>query len=228
LFLEWLAILACALALAWWAIVGGLTARFDNALLDRLATSSARPATDDVLIVAIDDRSLAEAGRWPWDRAKMAQLLDRLTAAGAKSVLLDVLYTEPGSPQSDQALAQAMARARNVALPFGLTPAEGRTGGFDTVPPIPDLAAQTVATGHVAITPDADGTVRRLALTFMDTSGTKYRHLAAELYRQTYGKASVTYPGADYAPILQLRSSGSYRTISGGAVLRGEVREQFI
>ncbi len=228
LFLEWLAILACALTLAWWATVGGLTARFDNALLDRLATASAHPAADDVLIVAIDDRSLAEAGRWPWDRAKMAQLLDRLTAARAKSVLLDVLYTEPSSAKSDQDLAQAMARARNVALPFGLTPAEGRTAGFDAVPIIPDLAEQVFATGHVAITPDADGTVRRLALSFTDTSGRTYRHLAAELFRETYGKTSQTYAGADSAPILQLRSSGSYRTISAAAVMRGEVQEQFI
>ncbi len=228
MFLEWLAILACALALAWWAIVGVLTARFDNALLDRLATASAHPATDDVLIVAIDDRSLAEAGRWPWDRAKVAQLLDRLTAAGSRSVLLDVLYTEPGAPQSDQALAQAMARAGNVALPYSLTPAEGRSDGFDPVLPIPGLAAQAVATGHVAISPDADGTVRRLALTFTDTSGQKHRHLVAEMYRESNGKASLSYPEADYAPILQLRSSGSYRTISAAAVLRGEVQGQFI
>lgn len=228
MFLEWLAILVCALALAWLAIADGLTARLDNALIDRLVTVTAQPATDDVLIVAIDDRSLAEVGRWPWDRAKMAQLLDRLTTAAPKAVLLDVLYTEPSLAQSDLALAQAMARARNVALPFGLTPAEGRSDGFDPLPPIPDLASQTVATGHVAITPDPDGTVRRLAVNFTDTSGKKYHHLAAELYRETHGKSPALDSVADYAPLLHLRPSGSYRTISAAAVLRGEVQGQFI
>ena len=100
LLFEWLAILCCALGVAWWAASSEATSRVDHALLDRAAVRSAPPASDDILIVAIDDRSLAEIGRWPWDRRELAKLLDRLTAGGAGAVLLDVFLSEPSSSRS--------------------------------------------------------------------------------------------------------------------------------
>lgn len=52
------------------------------------------PATK-VVIVDIDERSLTEHGRWPWSRAKVAVLLERLAQAGAAVVAFDVMFSEP-------------------------------------------------------------------------------------------------------------------------------------
>jgi adenylate cyclase len=50
----------------------------------RLSARSAEPAPD-VVVVGIDDPSLAEIGlTWPWPRALHAQLVDAIAAQRAK------------------------------------------------------------------------------------------------------------------------------------------------
>ncbi|HVO15125.1 MAG TPA: adenylate/guanylate cyclase domain-containing protein [Alphaproteobacteria bacterium] len=72
---------------------------------------------DSVVIVRIDERSIQKLGRWPWSRQLYAELVDKLAAAGASVIAFDVLFTEPGAPEADRALADAMRRAGNVVLP---------------------------------------------------------------------------------------------------------------
>jgi adenylate cyclase len=48
-----------------------------------------------VVLVIIDDRSIAELGRWPWSRKRLAEIVQRLHAAGAKVIAFDLLFTEP-------------------------------------------------------------------------------------------------------------------------------------
>jgi serine phosphatase RsbU (regulator of sigma subunit)/CHASE2 domain-containing sensor protein len=58
-------------------------------------------AADPVLIVAIDEESLAAKGQWPWPRTLIADLVRRI-AAGRPDVLgIDILFAEPDrfSPQ---------------------------------------------------------------------------------------------------------------------------------
>jgi len=69
----------------------------------------------DVVIVGIDDRSLEKIGRWPWDRTKLASLVDKLTAMGAKVIMLDIILSEPS--KSDKILAKSIQKAGNVILP---------------------------------------------------------------------------------------------------------------
>ncbi len=47
-----------------------------------------------VVIVAVDDVSIAAMGRWPWPRTYMAEIIELLKADGAALIGLDVLYTE--------------------------------------------------------------------------------------------------------------------------------------
>lgn len=49
----------------------------------------------DVVIVDLDDSSLAEIGQWPWPRYLVAQLLDNLTQADTMSVGVDFIFSEP-------------------------------------------------------------------------------------------------------------------------------------
>jgi adenylate cyclase len=48
-----------------------------------------------VRIVDIDDASLARVGQWPWPRSKLAEIVERLNAAGARTVTLDIILAEP-------------------------------------------------------------------------------------------------------------------------------------
>ncbi len=65
--------------------------------------SSLRFPGDRVAVIAIDDQSIANIGRWPWSREVMARMVDRLSEAGAKAVGNTVLLLEP---QQDPGLAQ--------------------------------------------------------------------------------------------------------------------------
>ena len=41
-------------------------------------------ASGDIVLVAIDDQSLREVGRWPWPRRRHAEIINKLNEAGAK------------------------------------------------------------------------------------------------------------------------------------------------
>lgn len=53
------------------------------------------PTTGEVVIVAIDEKSLQELGQWPWPRVVMAQLIEGLSKAGARVIALDIIWAEP-------------------------------------------------------------------------------------------------------------------------------------
>lgn len=105
--------------------------RFDNAAYDILLRSiRARPPAGRVVIVDIDERSLATIGQWPWRRDLIGALVDRLRDLGAASIALDIVFAEPdrfgepggaGEPAgakapaaSDEALAVSLRRGRVV------------------------------------------------------------------------------------------------------------------
>jgi adenylate cyclase len=68
-----------------------------------------------VAIAAIDERSLAALGRWPWSRATLARLVDRLDQLGARVIAFDLIFPEAESPQADAELARAFS-GRKVVL----------------------------------------------------------------------------------------------------------------
>jgi CHASE2 domain-containing sensor protein len=58
-----------------------------------LATS--RTPSDKIAVIAIDDQSIANLGRWPWPRAIHAKMLDVLAAGHAKVIGYTVFFFEP-------------------------------------------------------------------------------------------------------------------------------------
>ncbi|MGH8671221.1 MAG: CHASE2 domain-containing protein, partial [Burkholderiales bacterium] len=58
--------------------------------------------SDQVAIIAIDDESIANIGRWPWSREIHAQMVDKLAQAKVKVIGSTVFYLEP---QKDPGLA---------------------------------------------------------------------------------------------------------------------------
>lgn len=139
--------------------------RADKALYDANHRLLTREVGDDVVIVAIDEQSLATLGRWPWPRSLHAELIDQLTAAGASTIIFDVIFAEPeaSNPANDLALAAAMERHGRVILP--LLVEQRQLGGqlLETLP-LPLLERAAAGVGHAHMELDADGIARSVYL----------------------------------------------------------------
>ncbi|MGE5218489.1 MAG: CHASE2 domain-containing protein [Chloroflexota bacterium] len=79
-----------------------------------------RKAPSDVVVVGIDkessDRLKVPANPANWPRSLYAQLIEKLRKEGARVIVLDLYFTEPGPPDEDNLLANAMKDAGNVVL----------------------------------------------------------------------------------------------------------------
>jgi eukaryotic-like serine/threonine-protein kinase len=73
----------------------------ENRFYDFGSTANGRQPSDRIAIIAIDDQSIANIGRWPWSRDVHAELVDKLAAAKAKVIVNTIFFFEP---QTDRGL----------------------------------------------------------------------------------------------------------------------------
>jgi CHASE2 domain-containing sensor protein len=126
----------------------------------RMSVRGHQSAPGDIVIVAIDEPSFGELGvRWPIPRSRYGRLLDRLHAAGAKLVALDLQFTERSDDDEDFALYTAVKRNRPVVLATTAADARGRTAvlGGDA-----NVRAAGAVVGMSIFPVDSDGVIRRL------------------------------------------------------------------
>ncbi|WP_299196750.1 CHASE2 and HATPase_c domain-containing protein [uncultured Erythrobacter sp.] len=198
--IEWAILLALSVLGAIALQSSEATQRIDNQLLDKVS-ALARPAfSDDIAIVAIDDTSLEAVGSWPWPRSVHAELVNQLSDAGARLIVLDVLFIEASTPQEDQALADAIDRAGNVVLPHSFAARVNAQTGVDPLMPLAQLERAAAGIGHVAAFPDADGILRRFDLelatdrgAFTHLSVRALKHLDGQEGAATAGTALITF-----------------------------------
>jgi HD-GYP domain-containing protein (c-di-GMP phosphodiesterase class II) len=104
----------------------GWLARFEYGIYDAMLRSIAmRSPSGQIVIVDIDERSLAAVGQWPWRRDVMAQLVRRLRDLGASVIALDIIFAEADRYQTtgaafDDVLADTLRTGR-VVLGYALT-----------------------------------------------------------------------------------------------------------
>ncbi len=103
-------------------VIGTLERRF----YDFASTSSGRQPSERIAVIAIDDRSIANIGRWPWPRDVHAQLIDQLAAAKAKTIVYTTFFFEP---QTDRGLAFI----RKIKEALGPVAEEGQGGPAEQV-----------------------------------------------------------------------------------------------
>ncbi|MBP9864259.1 adenylate/guanylate cyclase domain-containing protein [Patescibacteria group bacterium] len=138
------------------------------------------PHTSDprIVVVAIDDTSINQIGRWPWSRTVHAELIKKIHGAGAKVIGYDVNFPEVSSDQDDHALADALKGAGNVVLPIelqiGLKQGVNVYDPKQILAPISLLSSAAVSTGFVNELPDPDGVVRRVPLTVTSAKSEEY------------------------------------------------------
>jgi eukaryotic-like serine/threonine-protein kinase len=84
--------------------------------------ASSRDAGDKIAIIAIDDQSIANIGRWPWPRDVQAKMTDMLVGAHAKVIGNTAFFIEP---QLDPGLAYINKLAEFVGKSSISTSADG-------------------------------------------------------------------------------------------------------
>jgi adenylate cyclase len=82
--------------------------QIENAAYDmRLRATMPRGQDSRIVIIDIDEKSLAEEGRWPWPRDRMAHLVDLLFDEHNISLLaMDVVWAEPDESSGLDTLEQ--------------------------------------------------------------------------------------------------------------------------
>ena len=144
------------LKLLLWTAVIGLVFGLINAggLLEDLARttrnkSHVHKASGEIVLVAIDDASLRQVGRWPWPRRHYAELIDKTSEAGAKSIFFDIMVSTKSDAADDRLFAESLKRAGNVTLPT-----QSREGPDDgtvrDMPPL-DLFARHTDVASIAL-----------------------------------------------------------------------------
>ncbi|WP_320172751.1 CHASE2 domain-containing protein [Maridesulfovibrio sp.] len=167
--------------------------RMESTLYDmRIRLAGNIPAASDIVLLNIDDASLEELGKWPWDRGIHGQAIETLTRCDAKLIAYDIVFHGQGSKGGDARLIQAVRQGR-VLLPAGFslisepekiilplneykvalskslldspTPSLNEISQADRAfMPLPSLADSAIGIGHISASPDEDGVLRRIPL----------------------------------------------------------------
>ena len=159
----------------------------ENKSYDLSMVARGELAVNDAVLVYLDEKSheeLKQPYTAAWDRAIHAQLVERMTAAGVKAVVFDILFTDPNTnnPAADETLANAMKANGRVVLgadlfrqgykrkkgipPFDLV--VDKAAGFGLVELFPDY--DLTVRMH---TPEADNPIANLSRAVVDVTGTK-------------------------------------------------------
>lgn len=152
----------------------------------RMSLSSKNIINDNIIIAAIDNKSLDIIGRWPWDRDTFAKILKKIDEGGAKVIAIDVLFTEPSKAEKDDELAKVLNNRKTViATAFSFEEEiplpEGNRNCFNkscyqlvnesyynetpeaigVFAPLKKFIESTKYLGHINMFPDIDGVVRK-------------------------------------------------------------------
>ncbi|MFZ1414674.1 MAG: EAL domain-containing protein [Defluviicoccus sp.] len=137
----------------------------DHALFDVALLAYHRPPPEDVVIIAVDEESLAELGAWPLPRRVYAAVVDVLHQAGAKVIAIDVIFADanPIDAEGDRLLVAHAAESGRIVLPVAFEHLRP-DGQLIELAPFPALAAVVAGFGHVDVELDSGGRSRRLYL----------------------------------------------------------------
>ena len=218
---DWFAGVAIVVAVIVLNVATDFIGTLERRFYDFASTSTTRQPSDRIAVIAIDDQSIANLGRWPWSRDIHARLIDQLAAAKAKTIVHTVFFSEPQvdpglvfirkmkaalgasseaaatneqlslliaeaetALDTDAVLVASIKKAGNVLLPsvFVMGEQQGKPDkalpdfalkntledptGFSlsavrATEPIESVGVAAAGVGHLNLTPDIDGTIRR-------------------------------------------------------------------
>lgn len=156
----------------------------------RFKVQGGRKPHPDIVIVAVDEKSLKELHQWPWPRSLHAALVKKLSIAPPKALAFDILFMEPFNldPAGDRALIEATRRHPWVVHSYFFD------GNGQLKLPFPALLNVCHRAGYVNAFIDEEG-VLRSAFPRTTVEGQELFLLSVE--------ATGLYLGQDPATLLQ-------------------------
>jgi len=196
------------------AVQFGFLDSWEELVRDRFFIRRAPPA--EIVIVAIDDASIATIGQWPWPRREFAVLLERVR--GARAVAIDVTFSEASrhGAADDRAFADAIvAFGQPIVLPV-----EINERSEVVLAPLPELSA-AAAEGFADVLVDADGITR-----FVRTRLLGYESFALAAARQLGAAAGGDAAAADRLRIDYRGPARTFSTVSFHDAAAGRIPER--
>jgi len=171
--------------------------RWDRVFYDAEQRLWNRPAAEDIVIIAIDEATLREFGRWPWSRRVHADLLRALVKEQPKVVAFDIIFAEPDRQDADgdAEFARQIASSGRVVLPVLMEQSRVGSQPVETLP-LPALANATAALGHVHVELDPDGIARELFL-YAGLGSPRWPHISLAMLQAAGDPLAQTDSGAD-------------------------------
>jgi CHASE2 domain-containing sensor protein/nitrogen-specific signal transduction histidine kinase len=216
---EWRLTAAIAFIFLAFLVFAEIAGPLGNVLYDHLMRLHGFRATQNIVIVAVDDRSLQELGGWPLQRGQYTKLLERLTqpCCHPKVIGLDFLFLDP--TPDDQELGAQLKKAPS-ALPLAFKVDEVSPHNIQAIQPVSPLA-ESVNLGHINLSFDSDGVIRgfntyeqqwphfSIALHQLGDQ-TKSLHPTSDVYRRfRMVDPSIGFPMISLADALESNASRS-------------------
>jgi len=173
---------------------------------DYLHSKKEKIASEDIVLVNIDERSIAKNGQYPWPRGSVA---DYINSGPADSLyVLNMIYSESDRFGEDNQLAEAMA---NKAVVLSSAPTQQTSDGVGTfvgvatfgeqnenwlytfpglLYPVESLSSWAFGVGATVAIPDAPTGVVRRAPLVVKAAGNPYPSLALDTLRVFTGEPS--------------------------------------
>lgn len=155
---EWRLTTAIAIALLAILTFADIARPLGNVLYDHLMRLQGFRATQDTVIIAIDDRSIQELGSWPFQRRHYSELLAQLDddCCRPKVIGFDLLFLDKSA--DDVQLADYLKKHKSV-LPLAFKVEEDDLSSLRATRPVPPIdEAATLA--HINLSFDTDGVIR--------------------------------------------------------------------
>ncbi len=137
------------------AVITGIFENFSAETSDALYFL--KPGPQKISVIAIDDKSLQDIGRWPWNRTIHAELINNLQKYQPKAIGIDISFFEKAPGTEDEELSKAINSSKiPIVLASEFLHDDNKKKYF-----VPAFSS-TAIEGHVNFFTDPDGVVRTL------------------------------------------------------------------
>jgi adenylate cyclase len=222
--------------------------QLENLSLDwRYSLAGPRDPPRGVVIAAIDEDTIRQAGSFPLPRKVLAEIVRGLARYNPQVICLDMLLLDPGPAEADRELADALHATRSVIGAVGLfdgddaTAEQPRPGGLSLIPAPArilwpqDIFRRAAQPGLSNVSTDRSGVPRYIPMLF-ESGGAivpsfALAAAAAALNTDpTLGKdavklraRSVALDLGDHLPLRFYGPSGSFRDFGAGHAISGDI-----
>lgn len=203
-----------------WILQWNVFQNINNLFFDPITTTKSR---GDIVVIGIDEKSLARFGAWPWDRDAYAHLLGQLKIYAPRAIGFDIIFAEPRA--GDDAMREAL---QDITIPtvFASKIEQGTyiNSLFATTPPY-------ISEAVVNVFPDEDAKVRSIQNNFL-IQDKCVPSFSQQLTQVSLRRATIPIYECDTSPQLfryqESVKKVSFADIVDGLVPRDEIKDKIV